>query len=847
MLLLDASQLQLESFKRGFRRSNGESPKNAAAPEGLMLHHNYVPSVSLPDSPSGRKRAPCLPALVVRLLGAALAVALFAFPTQAATVAGRVLDPQGGVLVGAEVRLYSGTSSTALEPIRFVRTDGEGRFRFEDLSDGSYRLVISKEGFQLQVHTFSSAADALAVEIKLLLAPVHAGVVVSATRLPEDTTGTVLPAAAVTSEASARQLSRNVAESITDIPNVTWVGAGAFRARPIIRGLDSNRILVLVDGERLNNGRTATSFGGLETSLVDLSQVQQVEVVRGPGSVLYGSDAFGGVVNVVTSRMARSSESNFGGSFGTDVFSNGNLRRGNFDLFGGSRWLSARASGSMGAAGNYDSAAGKVFFSGDDENSAAGELRGYPAERQSLFFKFLYRGAYDIGVPSLEAAPSFLAVFPFSKLRKFGWGYTANFEKPALSSLELRLYQQDQTRDFFNLLTVPGFSQSSETITNVSTFGLDAQASSIAARRHVLTYGVSYYRDRNRDQRTQILFPGSLNLVTSTAPSVPNSTLTATGLFLQDQLEPVRRLRLVAGIRYDRFRLSTSDTPGFDPSAFSTIAQERNDHAWSGNLGASVTLTEGWVFTANVARAFREPNLFERYFFGRGSVGGFVVPNPDLEPETSVQFDIGTRVTRGPLRFSVNYFHNRLRDLIVTAPGSFQGQSTIGGQPVIVNTNVDRARIQGVETTAEGFFKALRSQWNPFLSLAWLRGTNLTSGDPLPLITPLSSTAGLRWQLRPWGFYSEARARIVRGGDRVPPGSLPLSGYTVYSILWGYEVERGERGLGAVLPRGFSGMSFHFGFENVTNKLYNNLFDTVPEPGRGFRFGTRFHFDSRSK
>jgi TonB-dependent heme/hemoglobin receptor len=812
-----------------------------------MLHHNYVSSISLADSFNRGKKKLRVFAGVVCLTGAALAILLFCPSVQAASLSGRVLDPQGAVLVGVEVRLFSGASSTALEPIRFARTDGEGRFVFQDLPDGSYRLVVSKDGFQPQARTLDSVVEATDLELRLPLAPVHAGVVVSATRLPEDTTGTVLPAAAVTSKVAGRQLSLNVAQSIAEIPNVGWVGAGAFRARPIIRGLDSNRILVLVDGERLNNGRTATSFGGLETSLVDLSQLQQVEVVRGPGSVLYGSDAFGGVVNIVTSRMARSSEQNFGGSFGTNVFSNGNLRRGNVELFGGNRWLSARASGSMGAADNYDSPAGKVFFSGNDENSAAGELQAYPAERQSLYFKFLYRGAYDIGVPSLEASPSFLAVFPFSKLQKFGWGYTANFDKPTLSSLQLRFYKQDQTRDFFSMLTVPGFSQSSETITDVNTFGLDVQASSIAAKRHVLTYGVSYYRDRSRDQRTQILFPGSLNVISSTAPSVPNSTLSATGLFLQHQFEPARRLRLVAGIRYDHFRLSAADTAGFDASAFSTIGQERRDNAWSGNLGASVTLTEGWVLTTNVARAFREPNLFERYFFGRGSVGGFVVPNPDLEPETSVQFDVGTRLTRGPVRLSLNYFHNRLKDLIVTAPGSFQGQTTIGGQPVIVNTNVDRARIQGVEVTAEGFFKALRSQWNPFVSYAWLRGTSLTTSDPLPLITPLSSTAGLRWQLRPWGFYSEARARIVHGGDRVPLGSPPLSGYTTYSVLWGYEVERGEHGLGALLPRGFAGTSFYFGFENITDKLYTNLFDTVPEPGRGFRFGTRFHFDSRSR
>ncbi|MCI0717415.1 MAG: TonB-dependent receptor, partial [Acidobacteria bacterium] len=453
----------------------------------------------------------------------------------------------------------------------------------------------------------------------------------------------------------------------------------------------------------------------------------------------------------------------------------------------------------------------------------------------------------NFGLPSLDPNPVFLATFPFSKLQKFGGGYSGNFDSTALSALQIRLYRQKQDRDFFNrILAGPSVIQS-DTVTNVETFGFDVQATSIPLRRHVLTYGSSLYHDRNRDARIQILNPDTPGqVILSQAPSVPNSTLSGLGFFLQDQFELGSRLRFVGGVRFDRFRLEASPTANFDPAALGTI-ENRTDTAWSGNFGTTFQLMRGWLLTGNVARAFREPNLFERYFFGRGSVGGFVVPNPNLEPETSVQFDVGTRLHRGPARITFNYFLNRLNDLVVREPTTFMGMSTIAGQPVSHSVNLDGSRIQGVESSAELFLNGLGAQWTPFISLAWQRGTNLTNGEPLPLIAPFVGQAGLRWQPRRVHAWTEYRMRLATGSDRVPTGFQPLQGFTVHAVRWGYELARGEQGLGVHLPRGLRAINFHFGVENVGNRLYQNLFETVPEPGRSFRFGMDISFDTRSR
>lgn len=766
-----------------------------------------------------------------------------AVAAHAAELTGLVRDPHSLVVKGAQVRLFREAERAPIPSLSEVFTDSEGRFHFSQMPAGSYRLEVSAFGFDRQLRELELGDALVSVEIRLTVAGVHEGVVVTATRREDETFGTLLPTALLSGRSLDRQLATNLAQALEEVPGVTWRNAGAFRSRPIIRGLDSNRVLVLVDGERLNNSRTSTSDAGIETSLIDLSQIAQVEVVRGPGSVLYGSDAFGGVVNILTRYSARSEGPHFGARTRGDFFSNSDARRGNVELFGGGRWFSVRAAGSVGTVSDYSSPLGTVFGSGADESGASGELRVYPSKHQSFFFKFLHQGAYDIGLPALDPNPPFFADFPFSKLQKFSWGYQGNFNSPLLSSLQARFYRQDQTRDFFNLLRTPGFRLQSDTVTDVKSFGFDIQATSLAKRSHVFTYGVSFYRDSNRDRRIQILNPDTNPRILSQAPSVPNSSLSGTGIFLQDQFEVAHRLRLTGGLRLDYFRLNPLPTKNFDPLAFSTIVARRSDKAVSGNVGASFDLRPGWVLTGNLARAFREPNLFERFFFGRGSVGGFVVPNPSLEPEKSVQFDLGTRVRRGPVRASLNYFRNELTDLTVRAPGTFMGNATVGGQPVVKNVNLDMARIQGMESSAEFFVNALGSQWTPFATVAWQRGTNRTNGDPLPLIAPFISQLGLRWQSRRFHAWSEWRARIVKGSTRVPPSAQTLEGFTVLGWRWGYELVRGEHGSGVYLPRGITSVNFHFALENVTNKLYRGLFETVPEPGRSFRIGLDLTFD----
>jgi len=104
----------------------------------------------------------------------------------------------------------------------------------------------------------------------------------------------------VTAGRQEQESSEKMTDLFKDLPSVDVQGEGPFRGLPVIRGLSSNRVLILVDGQRLNNARESTLFAGIQPGLVDLSEVDRIEVLRGPASVLYGSDAMGGVINIIT-------------------------------------------------------------------------------------------------------------------------------------------------------------------------------------------------------------------------------------------------------------------------------------------------------------------------------------------------------------------------------------------------------------------------------------------------------------------------------------------------------------------------------------------------------------------
>ena len=227
-----------------------------------------------------------------------LAASAVAVPVSAATISGVITDTTGAALTNARVTLRD--IATGRETV--VDTDAQGRYTFDVTTVGAYLLIVRRAGFSEAARTVlvDQVEAALDVPIVMALGTLSSEVSVTAT-LKEREVAEIPLHVETLSRAGVEQTNPlSTGDALTLAPNVTPVGNGPFAVRPRLRGLDSTRLLVLVDGERLNTARQATDRTGAEVGLVSTDAINRIEIINGAGTLMYGSDALAGTVNIIT-------------------------------------------------------------------------------------------------------------------------------------------------------------------------------------------------------------------------------------------------------------------------------------------------------------------------------------------------------------------------------------------------------------------------------------------------------------------------------------------------------------------------------------------------------------------
>jgi outer membrane cobalamin receptor len=210
-----------------------------------------------------------------------------------------VSDSTGAVLPEARVVLRG--LATGVETT--VDTTAQGRFEIDVQSPGTYLLIVRRQGFSEAARTVEIGADndTLEVNVQLELGALNAQVSVTAARAEREVRQIPLHVETITGAAiNQANTLLSSGDALITAANINPVGNGPFGVRPRLRGLDSTRLLVLVDGERLNTARQATDRTGAEVGLVAPDSVSRMEIVNGAGTLLYGSDALAGTINIVT-------------------------------------------------------------------------------------------------------------------------------------------------------------------------------------------------------------------------------------------------------------------------------------------------------------------------------------------------------------------------------------------------------------------------------------------------------------------------------------------------------------------------------------------------------------------
>ncbi len=494
-----------------------------------------------------------------RLLGILAALILGALPASAATVRGLVTDTTGAPL--PDTRVVVRDVASGRETV--ARTGADGRFEIVTPGPGTFLVVVERAAFAEVARTVTlDAADAVVdLPISLELGTFASAVSVTAARAEREIKQIPLHVETIGSAQLVQANPLSTGDALAMAPNVTPVGNGPFGVRPRLRGLDSTRMLVLVDGERLNTARQATDRTGAEVGLIPTDTISRIEVVNGAGTLLYGSDALAGTVNIVTNQPSFTPTTQW--IYGANGYysSNENGRRGSVTIGTTAPRYAVRVQAGAEEYGNYKAGdldvedtrqfvtSGQINPADTIDDNFGFSFNAFPdpfnqpyvrtdnavlnsqakgrflnatglvrlGENRRLRVRYQGRRVEDVGFPDFTAPYFFNTTsLPHSNLDKLSARYEAQNVTPWLANLSLTAYYQRVERLLKNTLPVQFPAPTagsffpisvmrlgivSETEQRVWTPGVDLQAVITPATNHVVTTGATFYRDRSSDRR----------------------------------------------------------------------------------------------------------------------------------------------------------------------------------------------------------------------------------------------------------------------------------------------------------------------------------------------------------
>jgi vitamin B12 transporter len=637
----------------------------------------------------------------------------------AAAVAGRVTDPRGAGVAGASVRLYARDRSGQHAPLSTV-TDASGGYRFERLAPGEYAVEAEAEGFARAaarvVRVASGGAAVAGVDVRLEVAGVSEQVVVTASDAPQTVDEVSKAVTVVGGREMEERDESHLAEALRTVPGLRVQqlgGPGSFTTIKT-RGLRNQDTALLIDGLRF---RDVTAERGDASGFIGdflTTGAGRVEVLRGSGSSLYGTNAVGGVVNVVTDEG--------GGPFrGSLLAEGGGLGsfRGRAQVAGGageadrvaysaavshlnvSRGVdgddAARTTNAQGRAvlrlSPTSTLSARVYAADsfvqlNDDPQAVGAFAGGIVEARPLAPDELRR--FESGVPlgqlSLGAANFVPAANDpdSSRAARFFAGAVTFAHRPFESFGYSLTYQGLATRNSFRegpSGTSP-FEPAANTLNDFvgRVHTVNARADLRLGRHNFVTAGYEFESESFNNRALAASPSDNLSV---------EVTQRSHAFFIQDQLRLLDdRLQLSAAFRAQLFSLGR---PRITPSAgapYAGLTFDAPPNAYTGDGSAAYLFrSTGTKLRAHVGNGYRAPSLYERYgtslFFGFFSALG----DPRLRPDRSVAFDAGLDQTLadGRARLSATYFYTRLQEVIDFGPtpndpfGRFFGYVNAGG------------------------------------------------------------------------------------------------------------------------------------------------------------------------
>ena len=727
----------------------------------------------------------------------ALVVSCTALMQAQNTVSGRITDTNNKALSGVSIYIQDLQKGTL--------SNEDGTYNLTNLPKGTVVISYALVGYGTQLKTVTTNQKQTNVSIQLAPSIFQMDEVIVSTAFNKLQSQNVMKVAHETMKNLSRKGTSTLIEGLATIPGVSQVSTGASIGKPVIRGLSGNRVLVYSQGVRVENQQFGDEHGlGLNDA-----GVESVEVIKGPASLLYGSDALGGVLY-----------------FNPEKFANAHTYKVNF-----SQKLFANTLGSNSSLGvktstdNWKFLARGTMNTHSDYTTADGE-RVTNTRYQENDFK--------TGIGYSDASFSSVLRYNFNDLT-LGIPEEGIAEQSQSKSV---LYPKQAVSNHLVSLNSSLFFNSSKLdldlgfISNDRSEFEDSEVAVLKMKLNTFNYNAKYYLPSSTKMQTILGVQGmhQTNVNSGEEYLIPDAVTQDFGVFGTTNYEWGTNV-IQAGLRFDTRNL-TSEAQGILGEEGSFEALKKSYTSWNASLGYKANLNDAFIFRFNLASGFRAPNLAELSSNGvHEGTNRYEVGNANLKTEQNFQTDLNLEYKTDHLEFFVNGFYNHITDFIYINP---TGESIDDNE--VFNYIQNNAALFGGEIGLH--FHPHPLDWLHLeTSFETVTGKK-QNGDYLPLIPANNWNNTLRTEWKDTDWLKEGFATIslvstfnqnkISGFETRTPG---------YSIL--------NLGIGGTLHLGKTKMEVNLNGNNITDKKYTSHLsrlktDGISNMGRNWVLGVQF-------
>jgi iron complex outermembrane receptor protein len=707
----------------------------------------------------------------------------------------------GTVTYGGENTVLHDASVQILQLKKSVKTDAAGRYVFENVPAGNYTIHVHNDGFADATKTVEVSGADLALDFQMEISSVKEEVTITASGSEQSTFEALQTVETVASSQITTRSGTSLGEVLEGESGVSKRSFGSGSSRPVIRGFDGDRVLVAQDGVRSGS---LGSQSGDHAETVDTLNVDRIEIVKGPATLLYGSNAIGGVINAVSNHDDKA-DKGFRG-FLTTVGAT-NPRQGGLSgglEYGWSKFL-IFGNGSFQDAGDFRSALGIVPNSAS--RSTSGTFGGGYYDKKAFFTTTLNIDNRRYGIP--------FAAFIES-------GGASNEADVDITPRSYNLKLNGGFRDIDSFVTSGKFTFN---YNNYRHDELDDESVGTTFRNKTVSYRAMF------EQKTIGKLTGRFGVegfnrnygVTGEERLIEgNVKHDSFSGFALEELK-FKRVTFQFGTRVERNAYNPENTSYLD----------RSFTGFSGAAGIRVGLWENGAFVLNYSNSFRAPSLEELYNNGPhvGTVA-FEIGNQALKPERSNGLDFSLRHQTDKFRAEFNLFYYSINNYVYLAYAdeNGDGQVDIEDNLPVLRYSQDKSRYWGAEFN---FDTDVNKYFNVFFNADFVRAELVNLDLNLPRIPPAHAKVGFDYKVK--GFNVRPEIDLASPQTKLFPLERRTAGYGLFNVAANYTIGK------AHLAHIFSVNAY-----NLTNKEYRNhlsfIKELAPEIGRGVKFSYTIRF-----